>query len=85
MKAPPEEVKLSREDGETLIARIRTYSLADDDQGLLIKLIRPLFLVYVRPERDENQLETPEAGAVWGWPTAALTAHRRRVVGRHLS
>ena len=43
MKAPPEEVKLSREDGEALIARIRTSSLADDDQGLLIKLIRLYF------------------------------------------
>jgi len=43
MKAPPEEVKLSREDGEALIARIRTCSLADDDQGLLIKLIRLYF------------------------------------------
>lgn len=43
MKAPPEEVKLSREDGEALIARIRASSLADDDQGLLIRLIRLYF------------------------------------------
>ena len=43
MKAPPEEVKLSREDGEVLIARIQASSLADDDQGLLIKLIRLYF------------------------------------------
>src|SRR5512143_200658 len=43
MKAPPEDVKLSREDGEALIARIRASSLADDDQGLLIKLIRLYF------------------------------------------
>jgi rRNA maturation protein Nop10 len=43
MKVPPEEVKLSREDGEALIARIRASSLADDDQGLLIKLIRLYF------------------------------------------
>src|SRR5512144_1705935 len=40
MKTPPEDVKLSREDGEALIARIQASSLADDDQGLLIKLIR---------------------------------------------
>jgi hypothetical protein len=37
MKTPPEDVKLSREDGEALIARIRANSLADDDQGLLIR------------------------------------------------
>src|SRR5512135_3600894 len=43
MKAPPEEVKLSREDGEALIARIQASSLADNDQGLLIKLIRLYF------------------------------------------
>jgi hypothetical protein len=43
MKAPPEDVKLSREDGEALIVRIRASSLADDDQGLLIKLIRLYF------------------------------------------
>src|SRR5512135_3061407 len=43
MKAPPEEVKLSREDGEALIGRIRASSLANDDQGLLIKLIRLYF------------------------------------------
>ena len=43
MKTPPEDVKLSREDGEALIGRIRASSLADDDQGLLIKLIRLYF------------------------------------------
>src|SRR5512143_1622977 len=43
MKAPPEDVKLSREDGEALIARIQARSLADDDPGLLIKLIRLYF------------------------------------------
>ncbi|MFO1431942.1 MAG: hypothetical protein U1F76_17680 [Candidatus Competibacteraceae bacterium] len=43
MKAPPEEVKLSREDGEALIGRSRASSLADDDHGLLIKLIRLYF------------------------------------------
>src|SRR5512144_1214750 len=43
MKTPPEAVKLSREAGEALIARIRASALADDDQGLLIKLIRLYF------------------------------------------
>src|SRR5512144_2137105 len=43
MKAPPEDIKLSREDGEARIGRIRASSLADDDPGLLIKLIRLYF------------------------------------------
>src|SRR5512147_1791653 len=43
MKAPPEEVKLSREDGEALIERIRASSLTGDDQRLLVKLIRLYF------------------------------------------
>lgn len=43
MKTPPEDVKLSREDGEALIARIQTSSLAGDDQRLLVKLIRVYF------------------------------------------
>src|SRR5512144_160021 len=43
MKAPPEDVKLSREDGDALIERIRASSLAGDDQRLLVKLIRLYF------------------------------------------
>jgi len=43
MKTPPEEVKLSREDAEALVARLRASSLADEDQGLLIRLIRLYF------------------------------------------
>jgi hypothetical protein len=40
---PPEEVKLSREDGEALIERIKASNLASDDQGLLVKLIQVYF------------------------------------------
>jgi hypothetical protein len=43
MKAPPEEVKLSREDGEALIERIQANSRTGDDQRLLVKLIRLYF------------------------------------------
>jgi transposase len=38
-----EEVKLSREDGEALIERIKASNLASDDQGLLVKLIQVYF------------------------------------------
>src|SRR5512135_499431 len=43
MKALPEDVKLSREDGEALIKRIQAHSLTGDDQRLLVKLIRLYF------------------------------------------
>jgi transposase len=40
---PPEEVKLSREDGEALIERVKASNLASDDQGLVVKLIQVYF------------------------------------------
>src|SRR5512134_749688 len=43
MKTPPEDVKLSREEGEALIERIQASSLASEDQRLLVKLIRLYF------------------------------------------
>jgi hypothetical protein len=43
MKAPPEDVKLSREDGEALIARLQADTLTGDDRRLLVKLIRVYF------------------------------------------
>lgn len=43
MKAPPDEVKLSREEGEALIARLRANALTSEDRGLLVKLIQLYF------------------------------------------
>jgi hypothetical protein len=40
---PPEEVKLSREDGEALIERVKASNLASDDQGVVVKLIGVYF------------------------------------------
>jgi transposase len=40
---PPEEVKLSHEDGEALIERVKASNLASDDQGLVVKLIEVYF------------------------------------------
>src|ERR671914_1046726 len=40
---PPEEVKLSREDGEALIERVKASNLASGDQGLVVKLIEVYF------------------------------------------
>jgi transposase len=40
---PPEEVKLSREEGEALIERVKASNLASDDQGLVVKLIQVYF------------------------------------------
>jgi rRNA maturation protein Nop10 len=43
MQAPPDDVKLSREEGEALMERIRARSLASDDQRLLVKLVQLYF------------------------------------------
>jgi hypothetical protein len=43
MKAPPEEVKLSREDGEALIERLQANTVTSDDRRLLVQLIRLYF------------------------------------------
>jgi rRNA maturation protein Nop10 len=43
MKAPPDEVKLSREEGEALIERLRANALTSEDRGLLVKLIQLYF------------------------------------------
>jgi transposase len=40
---PPEEIRLSREEGEALIERIKASNLRSEDQGLLVKLIQVYF------------------------------------------
>ena len=42
-KKPPEEVKLSREEGEALIKRLETDRLSAEDRRLLVKLIQFYF------------------------------------------
>ena len=83
MKAPPDEVKLSREEGEALIERLRANALTSEDRGLLVKLIRTLLLVHVRVARNQNQPEPAEAGVVWRGSAATPPAvYRRRGDGR---
>ena len=43
MKVPPEEVKLSREDGEALIERLQANTVTSEDRRLLVKLSRLYF------------------------------------------
>ncbi len=43
MKAPPDEVKLSREEGQALIERLRANALTSEDRGLLVKLVQLYF------------------------------------------
>ena len=43
MKAPPDEVKLSREEGQALIERLQANALTSEDRGLLVKLIQVYF------------------------------------------
>jgi transposase len=42
-KKPPDEVKLSQEEGEALIERLETDRLSADDRQLLVKLIQLYF------------------------------------------
>jgi hypothetical protein len=43
MKTPPEEVKLSREEGDALMARIQANTLTGEDRRILLQLIRVYF------------------------------------------
>ena len=43
MKAPPDDVKLSREEGQALIERLQANTLTSEDRGLLVKLIQLYF------------------------------------------
>jgi hypothetical protein len=43
MKAPPDDVKLSREEGQALIERLQANTLTGEDRGLLVKLIQLYF------------------------------------------
>lgn len=43
MKTPPEEVKLSREEGNALMARIQANTLTGEDRRILLQLIRVYF------------------------------------------
>jgi hypothetical protein len=43
MKAPPNDIKLSREEGDALIERLQANTLTGDDRRLLVKLIQVYF------------------------------------------
>ncbi len=43
MKSPPDDVKLSREEGDALIARLQANTVTSDDRRLLVKLIQLYF------------------------------------------
>jgi transposase len=53
----PDEVKLSRDDGEALMARIRASSLSGDDQRLLVKLIELYFWLTVALQETKISLK----------------------------
>ena len=43
MKSPPDDVKLSREEGDALITRLQANTVTSDDRQLLVKLIQLYF------------------------------------------
>lgn len=53
----PDEVKLSREDGEALMARIRASALSGDDQRVLVKLIELYFWLTVALQETKISLK----------------------------
>ena len=53
----PDEVKLSRDDGEALMARIRASSLSGDDQRVLVKLIELYFWLIVALQETKISLK----------------------------
>jgi hypothetical protein len=54
---PPEEVKLSREDGEALIERSKASNLASDDQGVVVKLMGVYFWLTLALEETKIGLK----------------------------
>jgi len=48
MKAPPDDVKLSREEGQALIERLQANTLTGEDRGLLVKLIQLYLVVFLK-------------------------------------
>ena len=53
----PDEVKLNRDDGEALMARIRASSLSGDDQRLLVRLIELYFWLTVALQETKISLK----------------------------
>lgn len=53
----PDEVKLSRDDGEALMTRIRASSLSSDDQRVLVKLIELYFWLAVALQETKISLK----------------------------
>jgi len=53
----PDEVKLSRDDGEALMARSRASSLSGDDQRVLVKLIELYFWLTVALQETKISLK----------------------------
>jgi transposase len=62
---PPEEVRLSREEGEALIERIKASNLRSEDQGLLVKLIQVYFWLTLALQETKISLKRLK-GALFG-------------------
>ena len=61
----PEEVKLSREEGEALIERLEGNALTADDRRVLAQVLRSVFLAAVCLARGQVPPQTAAGYAVW--------------------
>ncbi len=85
----PEEVTLSREDGEVLIERLEKDALTAEDRWVLVQVLI-LFLLALCVMRGEAKSETTEDGGVWREAQETRAADIRRDCdqwghGRHQS
>src|SRR5262245_35011905 len=61
----PEDVELSREEGEALLARLEANTLTAQDRQVLGEGAHVLFLVVVCAARSEAESQAPQGARVW--------------------
>ena len=77
----PEDLHLSREDGEALIERLETETWTAEDRQVLIQVVRLYFLAPVCPQGNQTQSEPIPPHAIWG-KRQVTQAAIRDIIGR---
>jgi hypothetical protein len=74
----PEDVQLSREEGEALLARLEANTLTAEDRRVLGKVLTFYFLALVCPAGSEAESQAAQGVSVWGEAEEAQAARGRR-------
>ena len=61
----PEDVRLSREEGEALIERIERNALSAEDRQVLVKVLTFYFLAALCAPRSEAESQARQGVSVW--------------------